>query len=93
MNKLYEVFLDKTNNKYRFSCPHCEGGVEVNTNEINCRIFRHGVFIANNTNIPPHSSEKDCNSWANTNKIYGCGKPIQMISDNGKIYIKICNYI
>lgn len=26
-------------------CPHCQGYVIIKKNEINCRIFRHGVVI------------------------------------------------
>lgn len=29
---------------YIFMCPHCDGQIEVNKKNINCSIFRHGVY-------------------------------------------------
>lgn len=58
-----------------YKCPHCCGLVAVLPGEMNCRVFRHGVFIADGTQIPPHAPEPDCNRWAEEKLIHGCGKP------------------
>ena len=32
------------------SCPHCDNLVEINVSEINCAIFRHGIYKKYDTN-------------------------------------------
>lgn len=69
------------------TCPHC--GVSVLIAEINCAIFRHGVFKNTFHQIPPHATKTDCDEWKRTEQIYGCGKPFKLV--NG-VAIK-CDYI
>ena len=61
--------------------------------ELNCRIFRHGVFIKTNEQIPPHSSKKECEYYIKNNLIFGCGKPFKIIEVNNKLIPEICGYI
>ncbi len=61
-------------------CPHCTIHIEVL--ELNCRIFRCGIYKHNFTQINPHMSEPDCIHLINTHAIYGCGKPFQINKDN-----------
>ncbi len=68
-------------------CPHCQGSVIVE--ELNCKIFRHGVFKKDGKQIPPHASKTDCDKWAERGEIYGCGKPF--LVEDGKAII--CEYI
>ena len=76
-----------------FKCPHCDGGIQVLHNQINCSIFRHGVYV-NNKQMNPHEKEQICNHLFETNQIRGCGKPFRLIRfDNGIIAIKKCPYI
>ena len=70
-------------------CPNCEGSIVVSTNEINCSIFRHGIFKSNSLQIPPHSSEINCTKWINNSMIYGCGKPFKIVGE----YVERCAYI
>jgi len=72
-----------------FSCPYCREYIIVNKNEINCTIFRHGVFKNNFSQLPPHSSKTLCDSVFLNNEIYGCGKPFKIKNNN----IEKCNYI
>jgi hypothetical protein len=70
-------------------CPHCSGTVIIDPKEINCAIFRHGVFKTSGKQIPPHASKEECDSWVKNNEIYGCGKPFKLVE--GKAII--CDYV
>ena len=73
-------------------CPHCNEFMLIE--ELNCCIFRHGVFIKNNKQMDPHSSKELCDYYINNKKIYGCGKPYKIIIDENNNYIAIkCDYI
>lgn len=74
-------------------CPHCENSIQIYKNEINCAIFRHGVFINNGQQINPHCSKDKCEKYVNQNLIYGCGKPFKIINDNNNYKAIICDYI
>lgn len=71
------------------TCPHCAAWVHLE--EINCGIFRHGVFCATMQPIPPHASKVDCDRWFEQGAIYGCGKPFQW--DAALKQAVICDYI
>lgn len=73
------------------SCPHCLCVVEIV--EINCRIFRHGVFIATGVQIPPHLPKRMCDHLANNGQIYGCGKPFQLVLENEQWVAVVCDYV
>ncbi len=60
-------------------CPHCHGSVEIE--QLNCRIFRHGVFIQTGQQIPPHAPRSCCEVWAGQGVIFGCGKPFQIVNN------------
>jgi hypothetical protein len=66
-----------------FECPHCSGGIMVHPNEVNCQIFRHGVF-ANGEYISPHALDTQVNAWLTSNKIYGCGGQLKYNLETGK---------
>jgi hypothetical protein len=75
-------------------CPHCDDFVEIT--EINCAIFRHGVFKDNLQQINPHLSKIECDNLINNNLIYGCGKPFKIIkkeNQNDTYELIICDYI
>jgi len=71
------------------NCPHCNISIELT--EIRCGIFRCGIFKKDFTQIPPHSTEEECDNYNKENLIYGCGKPFQIIFPN--FIIQKCNYI
>ena len=74
------------------SCPHCN--VIILIEQLNCKIFRHGVLKSNNTQIDPHMSKKDCDDCINNNLIYGCGKPFKIVeNENNELKPVICEYI
>jgi hypothetical protein len=68
-------------------CPHCDE--EILIEEINCGIFRHGVFKDSLEQVNPHESKEILDTYINENKIYGCGKPF-CIKDN---IVSVCEYI
>ena len=72
-------------------CPHCNESIIIE--ELNCKIFRHGVIIATGEQINPHASKDECDKLINENKIYGCGKPFKIIINNNKFITIICDYI
>ena len=75
---------------HSLTCPHCSGTIIVYPNELNCRIFRHGVYRATNEPIPPHTSKDECDRLVLENLIHGCGKPFMV---NNEIQAVACDYI
>ena len=81
------------------SCPHCDNLVEINISEINCAIFRHGIYKKNMLQIDPHASKEECDNLVKNNEIYGCGKPFKLFWNKNptnnvvQFYTEICDYI
>ena len=74
------------------SCPHCN--LFVHIEQINCGIFRHGVFKINGTQINPHASKESCDFYVKNDLILGCGKPFKIIQNQDDTFIAvICDYI
>ena len=73
-------------------CPHCKYPVLIE--QPNCRIFRHGVFKINGTQINPHASKESCDFYVKNDLILGCGKPFKIIQNQDDTFIAIiCDYI
>lgn len=85
--------LTQDEGMYYFQCPHCDTMVQVPINELNCRIFRHAVFKSDNQPINPHLDKANCDHLFSTGQIYGCAKPIQVVSLNNKLFAVACDYI
>jgi hypothetical protein len=68
-------------------CPHCNESVIIE--QINCGIFRHGVYKINNDQIDPHMNKEACEELIKNDLIYGCGKPFQIVNNEAVI----CDYI
>jgi hypothetical protein len=74
------------------TCPNCDTYLCIT--ELNCCIFRCGIYKKTNEQINPHLSEENCKKLIETNQIYGCGKPFQIIvQDNGDWIVQKCDYI
>ncbi len=86
------ISINKIIMELEFECPHCKDIVIVNTNELNCGIFRHGVFKETGQQMNPHETKANCDKFAAENKIYGCGKPFEIIKVNEKYKVSICDY-
>lgn len=74
-----------------FNCPHCEIEIEVDRNEINCKIFRCGIFRNTGLPINPHLNKVMCDQLKQNDLIYGCAKPMRIIENNTKV--EKCDYI
>ena len=76
------------------TCPHCTKPIMVYVEDINCAIFRHGVYKETGIQIDPHAPKKVCDALAQQGKIYGCGKPFKLVRTDSVTYIaKVCEYI
>ena len=74
------------------TCPNCNTYLCIT--ELNCSIFRHGTYKKTNEQIDPHLSEENCKKLIESNQIYGCSKPFQIIvQDNGDWIVQKCDYI
>jgi hypothetical protein len=76
-------------------CPHADCGqaIMIMSNQINCNVFRHGVYKKTNKQIDSHAKKEVCDKLAIDGLIYGCGKPFKL-RFNGENYIaEICDYI
>ena len=73
-------------------CPHCQNPILIE--QLNCKIFRHGTFIANGKQMNPHETKEVCDYFVANNMIYGCGKPFCIITaTNGSLVAIVCGYI
>jgi len=63
--------------KVIIKCPHC--GCPVIIDQLNCNLFRHGVFKDTNEQINPHATDEECDNYISKDLIYGCGKPFVVI--------------
>jgi len=61
--------------------------------ELNCKIYRHGVYKNSLEQIDPHMKKVDCDRLARDGLIYGCGKPFKITVEEGKYEISVCDYI
>jgi len=77
--------------EFIITCPHCSDYIIIKKN--NCGIFRHAVLIKTGKQIDPHANEKICENYIKKHKIYGCGKPYQVIKEEGNYKAIICDYI
>lgn len=85
--------VQNIDNFYIFNCPHCNQKIQVGKDEVNCRIFRCGIYKNNCKPIPPHTSKDECDRLKNNNLIYGCSKPFKFVTIDKINSINICDYI
>lgn len=78
---------------YYFNCPNCDMEIIVNKNELNCKIFRHGIYKDTYEQVNPHLPKIFCDKLFEENKVIGCCKPFEIINDNkGELIAVICDY-
>lgn len=73
------------------NCPHCNQFFEIV--ELNCCIFRCGVYKNNFVQINPHLTKIECERLIKKNEIYGCGRPFKIAFVGTKTLIVECDYI
>jgi len=73
-------------------CPHCETYIEIV--ELNCKIFRCGIYKDSMKQIDPHMQKSSCAELSTNGLIYGCGKPFRVDLNGKNEYIStVCDYI
>ena len=73
-------------------CPNC--AMLILISKINCQIFRHGSYKINGEQIPPHTSQAECEALVASQSIYGCGKPFRIVkNENNENIAVLCGYI
>lgn len=77
--------------EFIITCPHCSEYIIIQ--KMNCGIFRHGVLISNGKQIDPHANKTVCDNYIKKKKIYGCGKPYQVIKEGEEYKVSVCDYI
>ena len=70
-------------------CPHCKEFVIIE--QINCGIFRHGVFKTGEQ-IHPHLSQEKWEELIKGDLIYGCGKPFRVKVIEGEMIVEECGF-
>ena len=83
------ISYNQETNSYYFECLHCHAICEVSKEDINCQIFRHGVYKEDQTQLDPHASKEVCEFAKKNNLIWGCGKPLRFDGE----HVMICDYI
>lgn len=76
---------------HHIECPHCHGHILVHKFEVNCAIFRHGVYKTTGQPIPPHLPKAECDRLASSELIEGCGKPFRLVQE--PVRAVPCDYI
>jgi len=72
-------------------CPNCQQFVEIL--QINCAIFRHGIFKISGQQMDPHTPKPQCDQYIQDELIYGCGKPFRVVVKDDQLFAEICDYI
>lgn len=75
--------------EYIIDCPHCNEKILVYAKDLNCKIFRHGIYKHNFQQINPHLDKQSCERLYSSGQVYGCCKPFYF---DGK-QLGICDYI
>ena len=87
-----EVKYDEDTKVFIYKCPHCKEFIITDKNQLNCKIFRHGVHIKTLKQINSHAKKTVCDKLKKNNLIYGCGKPYEIKHIKGKYVADICKY-
>lgn len=74
-------------------CPHCDLLIFVYLKELNCRIFRHGIYKTTLKQIDPHLPKIDCDRLKTNDEIIGCGKPFVIVNIRNTPIAVSCDYI
>ena len=76
-------------------CPHCLLMFVVESKDLNCRVFRHGVYRSSLKQINPHLKKDECDRLRANSLIYGCGKPFKLVPSGRKEEYRavVCGYI
>ena len=82
--------MEEKEQEFIVTCPHCNEFIIIE--KLNCAIFRHGIIKESGQQINPHTTKQLCDYYIRENKIYGCGKPFEVILNNNIFETIICDY-
>jgi hypothetical protein len=86
-----EVFFK--DDYYHFKCPNCRQQIIVLKKQLRCKIFRHAIYKSSFKQVNPHMSREKCEKLIREDKVYGCCKPFEIISnENKKMKAIVCDY-
>ena len=74
-------------------CPNCQAFIEVLREQVNCAIFRHGIYKKDLKQMDPHAPKEVCDELVRQELIYGCGRPFKLCQVEGTWYAVKCDYI
>lgn len=83
--------IQSIDDAFLFQCPHCDDLIQVEKNQVNCRIFRHAVYKSSFDQINPHTNKQECDRLLQGDFVYGCAKPF--ILDTVSMTVSACGYI
>ena len=83
-----ETPLIITDDLYIMTCPHCTMVSICLKTELNCKIFRCGIFKASFGQIGQHLTEEHARALKNADLIYGCS--CQYMVDLNKGFVIAC---
>ena len=99
LNSFIQYCIMSDNDYIYLECPHCNQMMGLVRQEINCAIYRHGVYKDTGEQMDPHEKQERCEYLAKNKLIYGCGKPFQLFENKNpttgyiEYYIEKCDYI
>ena len=91
INILYFIKTMNENKEIIVICPHCKDYVIIK--ELNCCIFRHGIYKSSGEQMNPHANKNECDYLKEKDLIFGCGKPFKILIQDEKVMVEICDYI
>ena len=89
------VIWIESDNCYLFDCPHCNVPIIVESNQVNCKIFRHGIMKDTYEQVDPHTSKSVCDELVAKQLVLGCCKPFRLlVGTTGRVETVVqCPYI
>jgi hypothetical protein len=48
--------------------------------ELNCKIFRHGIYKETGKQLNPHATKEMCDYVIKENLVYGCARPFTIVA-------------
>ena len=87
---IYSIYMD---DYIVVKCPHCDSFIFIFKKELNCKIFRHGVYKDTLKQINPHMNKVDCDNLVKNSEILGCAKPFTIVFAHEKYHAEKCDYI
>lgn len=86
------IYHNGEDNTYTFDCPHCDNLIQVYIHEINCQIFRHGIYKDSFEQVNPHMPKQECDRLVDEELVMGCCKPFRIFLGD-EPFADICDYI